>query len=214
MSPEGSDSTVISGDSIPSPLPPPPTFNLLELTLISAQDLFPSSRSVHTYAVTWLHPSRRLRTRLDSSGHTSPTWNDKFLFRIDDSTLCSDTSAIQINIYASRSRILPGPDTLLGTTRVILSTLHPSLSTRFFALQIRRPASLRPQGILNIGIGIADPYVCSLPLYANLRTSAFAYHDLMEAATSPKPRKKGGLNEINATPPRLPQPPAAPRCYR
>ncbi|KAL0927280.1 hypothetical protein M5K25_001443 [Dendrobium thyrsiflorum] len=204
MSPEGSGTS--GNDFLLSPRPPPSTFNLLEVTLISAQDLFPSSRSLHTYAVAWLHPSHRLRTRLDSIGHTSPTWNDKFLFRIDDSTLCSDTSAIQINIYAARPRFLPGPDTLLGTTRAILSTLHLSPSTRFFALQVRRPTSLRPQGILNIGIGIADPYVCSLPLYANLRTSAFAYHDLMAAAMSAKPKKKGDLKGLIAAQPRLPQP--------
>lgn len=173
------------GGYYPSPPPFPFNFHLLEVTLISAQDLFPCSRSMRTYAVAWLHPDHRLRTRLDAVGHTDPTWNDKFVFRVDDSTLRSDTSAIHVDIYASRPRYLLGPDTLLGTSRAILSTLRPSPATSFVALQIRRPASLRPQGILNIGVALIDAYVRSLPIYADLGASAFAYHDLMA-----KPAKK------------------------
>ncbi|KAK8934675.1 hypothetical protein KSP39_PZI014544 [Platanthera zijinensis] len=170
---------------LPPPSSPPSNFHLLEVTLISAQDLFPSSRSLRSYAVIWVQPEHRLRTRLDTGGHTNPTWNDKFVFRVDKEKLCSDTCAIQINIYAARPRFLPGPNALLGTARVILSTLRPSpASTHFVALQVRRPTSLRPQGILNIGVALADSYVCSLPLYRNLHATAFAYHDLLAAAAA------------------------------
>ncbi|KAH0451539.1 hypothetical protein IEQ34_018838 [Dendrobium chrysotoxum] len=190
------------GGYFPSPPPFPFNFHLLEVTLISAQDLFPSSRSMRTYAVAWLRPDHRLRTRLDAVGHTEPTWNDKFVFRVDDSTLRSDTSAIHVDIYAARPRYRPGSDTLLGTSRAILSTLRPSPATNFVALQIRRPSSLRPQGILNIGVALIDAYVRSLPIYADLGASAFAYHDLMarpakkvKALLLPQERGEAGLDK-------------------
>lgn len=190
------------GGYYPSPPPFPFNFHLLEVTLISAQDLFPSSRSMRTYAVAWLRPGHRLRTRLDAVGHSDPTWNDKFVFRVDDATLRSDTSAVHVDVYAARPHYLPGPDTLLGTSRAVLSTLRPSPATSFVALQIRRPNSLRPQGILNVGVALIDAYVRSLPIYADLGASAFAYHDLMakpgrkssKALALPPQQGDGGLD--------------------
>ncbi|PKA52104.1 hypothetical protein AXF42_Ash014041 [Apostasia shenzhenica] len=186
MSPEG-------GGYYPSPPPFPFDFHLLEVTIISAQHLFQAARSMRTYAVAWVHPDHRLRTRLDAVGHTDPSWNDKFVFRVDDGTLRSDTSAVTVDIYASRPRYLPGSDTLLGTARAVLSTLRPSPVTRFVAVQIRRPTSLRPQGILNIGIALIDAYVRSLPLYADLGDSAFAYRESKPAkkTDSKKPAEAG-----------------------
>ncbi|KAG0491716.1 hypothetical protein HPP92_005114 [Vanilla planifolia] len=174
------------GGYFPSVPPFPFNFHLLEVTLISAQYLFPATKrsTMRTYAVAWLHPDRRLRTRLDAVGHTDPTWNDKFVFRVDDATLRSDTSAVQVDIYAARPRFHPSPDILLGTARAVLSTLRPSTATRFVALQVRRPATLLPQGILNLGIALIDAYVRSLPLYADLGASAFSYRDLIMKSPS------------------------------
>ncbi|XP_072986169.1 uncharacterized protein [Typha latifolia] len=152
------------GAYYPSLPPFPYSFHLIEVTVISAQDLFSSARSMTTYAVAWVHPNRKLQTRLDPTGHTDPTWNDKFIFQIEDAALRSDTSAVTVEIY-SRSRI---KDSLLGTARAILSTLRPTTSPRFAALQVRRPNSLRPQGILNVSITLIDNHARSLPLYAEL----------------------------------------------
>ncbi|KAJ6769162.1 INGRESSION PROTEIN FIC1 [Salix koriyanagi] len=75
-------------------------FQLLELNVISAQDLAKVSRKMKTYAVAWIHPDRKLSTRIDSEGRNNPTWNDKFVFRVDDRFLHGDTSAVMIEIYA------------------------------------------------------------------------------------------------------------------
>ncbi|KAG0459044.1 hypothetical protein HPP92_022172 [Vanilla planifolia] len=120
----------------PPPAPPPPhpfSFHLLEVTLISAQDLFPASRAMRTYAVAWVHSDHPLRTRIDPSGHADPTWNDKFVFRVDDSTLSSDTSAIHVDIYSARPA----------------SSLAPTPSSA-------------PHGILNVGVSLVDDSNVSL----------------------------------------------------
>ncbi|XP_029120163.2 uncharacterized protein, partial [Elaeis guineensis] len=161
-------STTGGGGCDPTPPPFPFSFHLLEVTVVSAQDLFANSRSMRTYAVAWIDPAHKLRTRLDAAGHTEPTWNDKFVFRLDDAILRSDTAAVTVNIFAARPRFLPGSDNLIGTARALLSTLRPSTTTRFVAVQVRRPQSLRPQGILNLGVSLLDAYVRSFPIFAEL----------------------------------------------
>jgi len=160
-----------------------PPFQLLELNVISAQDLAPVGRNMRTYAVSWVHPDRKLSTRVDTEGHTNPTWNDKFVFRVDDEFLCSDTSAIMIEIYALHWF----KDIHVGTVRVLIGNLAPPpsrphtnrtpLGTRFVALQVRRPSG-RPQGILNIGFTVLDGSMHSMPLYTH-NASAVGYRHLM-----------------------------------
>jgi len=58
-------------------------YQLLELNVISAQDLAQMDRSMQTYAVAWIDPDHKLSTRVDSQGGTNPTWNDKFVFWVD-----------------------------------------------------------------------------------------------------------------------------------
>lgn len=159
-------------------------FQLLELNIISAQDLAPVSRSMRTYAVAWVHPDRKLSTRVDTQGHANPTWNDKFVFRVDDEFLRADTSAVMIEIYA----VSWFRDVHVGTVRVLVGNLvpppsrphhpQPHLGMRFVALQVRRPSG-RPQGILNIGVAVLDSSMRSMPLYTQLSTSAVGYRDLM-----------------------------------
>lgn len=55
-------------------------YQLLELNVISAQDLAQMDRSMQTYAVAWIDPDHKLSTRVDSQGGTNLTWNDKFVF--------------------------------------------------------------------------------------------------------------------------------------
>ena len=58
-------------------------YQLLELNVISAQDLAQMDRSMQTYAVAWIDPDHKLSTRVDSQGGTNPTWNDKFVFQVE-----------------------------------------------------------------------------------------------------------------------------------
>ncbi|XP_038906949.1 uncharacterized protein LOC120092818 [Benincasa hispida] len=161
-------------------------FQLLELNVISAQDLAPVSRSMRTYAVAWVHPDRKLSTRVDTHGHNNPTWNDKFVFRVDDEFLHSDTSAVMIEIYALHWF----KDIHVGTVRILVGNLiptpprlhqfsqQPQVGMRFVALQVRRPSG-RPQGILNIGVALLHSSMRSMPLYSQLSTSAIGYRNLM-----------------------------------
>ena len=73
--------------------------HLLELNVILAQDLAPVSKPLCAYAVTWINLERKLRTRIDRQGQINPTWNDKFVFCVDDNFLDSDTSAVMIEIF-------------------------------------------------------------------------------------------------------------------
>lgn len=117
-------------------------FHLLELNVISAQDLHAVGGSMHTYAVAWVSPETKLSTRVDKEGHSSPTWNDKFVFRISDGFLHCDTSAVMVEIYCVKFF----RDAHVGTVRVLLSNLLPAISsnapprhivpTRFVALQV------------------------------------------------------------------------------
>ncbi|KAF6141017.1 hypothetical protein GIB67_006462, partial [Kingdonia uniflora] len=106
------------------------------------------------YAVAWVHPRRKLSTRLDTDGHVNPTWNDKFVFRFGN--LIPPAARSQYNGTASSNP--PG--------------------MRFVALQVRRPSGC-PQGILNFGVTILNGSMRSMPLYTQLSTSAVGYRDLM-----------------------------------
>lgn len=140
---------------------------------------------MRAYAVAWVHPDRKLSTRVDAHGRNNPTWNDKFVFRVDDEFLHNDTSAVMIDIYALHWF----RDIHVGTVRVLVGNLiNPpakrhhhhrqfQLGMRFVALQVRR-ASGRPQGILNIGVALLDSSMRSMPLYTQV-SSAVGYRHLM-----------------------------------
>ncbi|KAK4770413.1 hypothetical protein SAY87_030945 [Trapa incisa] len=151
---------------------------LLELSIVSAQDLAPVTRSMHTYAVAWVHPDRRLTTRVDNSGRFNPSWNDKFVFQVDDEFLENDTSAVTVEIYAVHWL----KDVKVGTVRVLIDNLVLSravpgtsrfsrhwqrqrsyVGMEFVALQVRRPSG-RPQGMLNVGLAVLDGSMRSMPL--------------------------------------------------
>lgn len=169
-----------------------PSFQLLELNIISAQDLAPVSRKMKTYAVAWVHSERKLTTRVDYNGGANPTWNDKFVFRVNEEFLYADTSAVVIEIYALHWF----RDVHVGTVRVLISNLippnrrpgyrtsnneyrrTPPPGMRFVALQVRRTSG-RPQGILNIGVGLLDGSMRSMPLYTHMDSSAVGYRDLL-----------------------------------
>ncbi|KAK4273576.1 hypothetical protein QN277_021952 [Acacia crassicarpa] len=150
-------------------------FQLLEINLISAQDLAPVSKPTKAYAVVSLPPHRKLTTQVDQDGDTDPTWNEKFVFRVDEQLLLDDDSTIIIDIYASAWL----RDILIGTVGVLLRNLLPPSARsgnrksklQFVALQIRRPSG-HPRGILNIGVNLVDSTKRSMPLYSELSASS------------------------------------------
>ncbi|KAL4637654.1 hypothetical protein ACB092_03G092700 [Castanea dentata] len=165
--------------------------HLLEINLVSAQDLEPVSKVMNTYAVTWLNPERKLLTKVDQDGYTNPTWNEKFLFKVDNEFLNSDTSAIMVEIHASSWL----RDILIGTVRVLVNNLLLPQATsrkgksrmRIVPLQVRRPSG-RPQGILNVGVTLLDSNISSLPIYRQFSASAIGYWDIM-AVNKARPKK-------------------------
>ncbi|XP_039037823.1 uncharacterized protein LOC120175224 [Hibiscus syriacus] len=188
-------------------------FQLLELNVISAQDLEPicRRRKMRTYAVAWVHSERKLSTRIDNRGHVNPTWNDKFIFKVDEEFLYRETSAIMIEIYA----VHWFRDVHVGTVRAIVGNLIPlitsrpnrrdevQLGTTFVALQVWRPSG-RPQGILNIGVTLIDSSKRSMPLYLQMGSSAIGYKHLMGEEEYPVSTASKSNDDENPSP--LPKP--------
>ncbi|XP_017698612.1 uncharacterized protein LOC103708363 [Phoenix dactylifera] len=130
-------------------------YHFLEINLICAQGLKPPAgfRRAQAYAVAWVDPAFKLRTRVDRTGGENPTWNDKFIFHVPAGFLADDSSsAVSVEIYATAGWILT--DSLLGTVRLLVGNLR-LLSRRdgcpvFDAVGIRRPSG-RLHGVLNVG---------------------------------------------------------------
>ncbi|KAI3470414.1 hypothetical protein Pfo_027077 [Paulownia fortunei] len=163
-------SSDVTESCISSQAPPPSSspFQLLEISLISAQDLTPISKSMQTYAVTWIHPNRKHTSRTDQQGHKNPMWNDKFVFCLDSELILSENATVTVEIYT----VSWFRDVLVGMVRVLISDLITPLArtrqnrtknTRFVALQVRRPSG-SPQGILNMGVALLDSTMRSMPL--------------------------------------------------
>ncbi|XP_051191752.1 uncharacterized protein [Lolium perenne] len=177
-------------DDWPAP-PPPAPLHLLEVTVISAQDLHRKKlgRRVRAYAVAWTDgAARKLRTDVDLAGGADPTWNDRFLFRVDAEFLRSETAAVAVEVRAVGGL---GRDAVLGRTRIVVSTfVRPSRSAvapsgrQVAALQLRRPRSLRPQGMVNVAVallGAAQAQAYCAPG----STDAFAVKDLVAMRPAP-----------------------------
>ncbi|XP_038877998.1 uncharacterized protein LOC120070201 [Benincasa hispida] len=177
----------VAGDWVPKN-PPATPMPVLEINLISAQGLkVPSNRSRprHTYAVAWVDPANRLRTRLDTIGGENPTWNDKFLFRVSPEFLARETSAVSIEIYA----LGRFSDSLVGTVRFLIGNVIASndcsTTPAFTAVQVRRPSG-RFQGVLNIGVMVTE----NSDLASLNGVSAIGYRDLMGESFNRRRRTK------------------------
>ncbi|KAG7028560.1 hypothetical protein SDJN02_09741, partial [Cucurbita argyrosperma subsp. argyrosperma] len=161
---------------------------VLEINLISAQGLKVPSHQFHpkqTYAVAWVDPLNRLRTRLDTIGGDNPTWNDKFLFRVSPEFLTRDTAAVSVEIYATGCF----RDSLVGTVRFLFRNVIVSndctKTPAFTALQVRRPSG-RFQGVLNIGVMVNENSD-----FASLNgVPAIGYRDLMGEGFDRRRRRK------------------------
>ncbi|RCV08896.1 hypothetical protein SETIT_1G363600v2 [Setaria italica] len=179
--------------SPPRPPPPPSPLHLLEVTVISAQDLHRRrlGRRVRAYAVAWADEAHKLRTGVDRAGGAAPTWNDRFLFRVGGAFLRSDTAAVTVEVRGAGGGPLGvGGDPVLGLTRIVVSTfVRPGGSggRQVAALLLRRPRSLRPQGIVNVAVALLDAARAArtVPLYdAPGSPDAFAVRDLVMTRTA------------------------------
>ncbi|KAM0925462.1 hypothetical protein ACQ4PT_004135 [Festuca glaucescens] len=181
-------------DDWPAP-PPPAPLHLLAVTVISAQDLHRQKlgRRVRAYAVAWTDgAARKLRTDVDLAGGSDPTWNDRFLFRVDAGFLRSETAAVAVEVRAVGGL---GRDAVLGRTRIVVSTfVRPSRSAaapsgrQVAALQLRRPRTLRPQGMVNVAVALlgAAQARAVAPIYcAPGSPDAFAVKDLVAMRPAP-----------------------------
>ncbi|KAH6784260.1 hypothetical protein C2S52_009219 [Perilla frutescens var. hirtella] len=155
-------------------------FQLLELSLISAQDLAlgskDHSKNLKTYAVTWISPDRKLRTGTDQKGGNNPHWNQKFLFRVEDYQMDSESDSVMIEIYAVGWL----KDTIIGSVSVLIRDLIPPSvrrERRVVALQVRRQSG-RPQGILSMGVAVLDNTIKSMPLCTVLTGSTVGFQDI------------------------------------
>lgn len=160
--------------------------HLLEINLISAQGLKPPSsnlrRRLQTYAIAWVDPAFKLRTRPDPIGGENPTWNEKFFFRVTPDFLRGDTSAVSVEIYAAGCF----SDPLVGTVRFLLSSCLSGATPSFTAVQVRRPSG-RFHGVLNIAAAVVNGLH-----FVNIAAGsspAICLRDLMEK--SRRQRKKG-----------------------
>lgn len=174
---------------------------ILEINLVSAQGLkLPAAnlRRIQTYAVAWVDPSLKLRTKVDSLGGENPTWNDKFLFRVSDDFISGETSAVSVEIYA----VGYIRDLLIGTVRFLLSnclSIRDSFSTlgtpSFTAVQIRRPSG-RFQGVLNLGAAVYNP--SDFSIMENV--SAACFRDLVKknVPDSPSNRRWKKLSRVGS----------------
>ncbi|XVE62707.1 hypothetical protein DITRI_Ditri06bG0141200 [Diplodiscus trichospermus] len=154
---------------------PPTHSRILEINLISAEDLVPVSKTMKTYAVAWVHPERKLATGVDQTGGTDPTWNEKFVFPVDDKFLNSEDAKIVVEIYAAAWV----KDALIGYANVLIKDIFhfrsltnakmSNSTTRTVTLQIRRPSG-RPQGLLNVEVALVDSTMRSLPQLEDPKT--------------------------------------------
>ncbi|XP_010245272.1 PREDICTED: uncharacterized protein LOC104588854 isoform X1 [Nelumbo nucifera] len=130
-----------------------PKVRAVELNLISAQGLNSGRwwKGMKTYAVSWINPTQKLRSRIDTVGRSNPTWNDKFIFVMDgERDLGNSTSALEIEIYTVRRF---WKDQCIGVVSIPLDNL---MKGGFMAIELHHPSSGAVEGILNVGVTMLD----------------------------------------------------------
>ncbi|CAN4115314.1 unnamed protein product [Withania somnifera] len=134
----------------------------------------PVSKMLRTFAVAYIHPDHRLTTRVDHQGKTSPTWNYKMVFRVDDKFLNSEAASVSFEIYnVAWLRDLP-----IGTTHLMINSFFPPLSSKnptktSITLHIRRPNG-HLQGLLHVSVQLFDTSPTEiLPSGSELSTSIY-----------------------------------------
>lgn len=88
-------------------------FRLLEVRIKSAR--LKTKNNIKTYASTYIRPETKLQTKVNSTGGSTPVWDDKFVFSIsDNSCVC------RFEVFRAR-RLLR--DSLIGTAECDLKSL-------------------------------------------------------------------------------------------
>ncbi|XP_045805052.1 formin-like protein 7 [Trifolium pratense] len=132
---------------------PPPSKSVdLDLTIVSAKHLKNvnwKTGDLKPYVVFWLDPDRRLATKSDDSGNTSPVWNERFTLSLP---LPLQDSTLTLEIFHSKPSDTPKP--LVATLRLPLKDLpelnHSNIVRKF---PVVRPSG-RPQGKIHLKIGL------------------------------------------------------------
>lgn len=139
-----------------------------------------------------------MTTQIDRTGGANPTWNYKAIFRVEESFLRYETSAVMMEIYCMGCLM----DTLLGTMRVLLSTLLKGYGSidfsgmSFLALQFRHPFG-HPQGILNLHTMILDGVdLHRMNRFIPATGGVVGFSDLMGNPIEPRPSFVGKLLSI------------------
>ncbi|XP_057429628.1 protein SRC2 [Lotus japonicus] len=132
---------------------PPPSKSVdLDLTIVSAKHLKNvnwKTGDLKPYVVFWVDPDRRLATKSDDSGNTSPVWNERFTLPLSHPIT---DSFLTLEIFHSKPSDTPKP--LVATVRLLLADLHDlhdSSSIRKFTLL--RPSG-RPHGKIHLKLGL------------------------------------------------------------
>ncbi|KAL5076784.1 hypothetical protein RYX36_015768 [Vicia faba] len=132
---------------------PPPSKSVdLDLTIISAKHLKNvnwKNGDLKPYVVFWVDPDRRLATKSDDSGNTSPVWNERFTLPL---SLPLPDSYLTLEIFHSKPSDTPKP--LVATLRLPLKDLHElNHSTINRKFPVIRPSG-RPHGKVHIKLSL------------------------------------------------------------
>ncbi|KAK7305840.1 hypothetical protein VNO77_43752 [Canavalia gladiata] len=175
-------------EKMASSRPPPSKSVDLDLTIVSAKHLKNvnwKNGDLKPYVVFWVDPDRRLATKSDDSGCTSPVWNERFALPLP---VPLHDSSLTLEIFHSKPSDTPKP--LVATLRLPLKDLHDLHdSSRLRKFPLSRPSG-RPQGKIHLKLGLLG------------RPQSLDYVSL-----NPNPNPNLNLNpNTNPTPPFL--------CYR
>ncbi|KAL2333335.1 hypothetical protein Fmac_014548 [Flemingia macrophylla] len=132
---------------------PPPSKSVdLDLTIVSAKQLKNvnwKNGDLKAYVVFWVDPERRLATKSDESGSTSPVWNERFTLPLP---LPLHDSSLTLEIFHSKPSDTPKP--LVATLRLPLKDLHDlHHSSRLRKFPLLRPSG-RPHGKIHLKLGL------------------------------------------------------------
>ncbi|CAK7357595.1 unnamed protein product [Dovyalis caffra] len=134
---------------------------IVEINLISAQELMSKSKSsstpMQTYVVGYINPKEKAVSRVDRTGNTNPTWNDKFLFALDEELERSRPNCcLVLEIYRVRRF---RKDERIGVVHVLLEDLlkikglaagEAKVRETCMTFLVQNPSG-EPHGIINIG---------------------------------------------------------------
>ncbi|XP_020213507.1 pollen-specific leucine-rich repeat extensin-like protein 4 [Cajanus cajan] len=134
---------------------PPPSKSVdLDLTIVSAKHLKNvnwKNGDLKAYVVFWVDPERRLATKSDESGSTSPVWNERFALPLPLPLPLHDSS-LTLEIFHSKPSDTPKP--LVATLRLPLKDLHDLHdSSRLRKFPLSRPSG-RPHGKIHLKLGL------------------------------------------------------------